>query len=158
MGDFEKLAAASDEHAARSGKTPSVVLDALLPGDAEVCGIRIHAFTLGMLLLLEKIDHPEISGKEASISDSANALYIFAAPLAAKAALARGRDQFEQAAFEFCLEKIPAGALTAFGEAIRDQIKKGMSTVPGKFVPGQEGGDADPLAPSRQQTPGSAGN
>jgi len=72
MDDFAKMSAVCDAHKERAGTTPSVVLDALLPAAPTVCGITIHPFTLGILMLLEKIEHPELTGAEAGIADSAN--------------------------------------------------------------------------------------
>jgi len=85
-----------------------------------------------------------------------NALFIFSDPIAAKSAISQGRDYFEQAAFEFCLEKVPASALLQISEAMRKQIAIGMSTAPGRFSPETE--DADPLAPHQPEIQVSAGN
>jgi hypothetical protein len=156
MDAFDKLSAACDAHKGRAGETPSVVRNALLPDAQTVCGITIHPFTLGILMLLEKIEHPELTGGTAGIADSANALFIFSDPIAAKSAISQGRDYFDQAAFEFCLEKVPASSLPKISEAMREQIALGMSTVPGRFSPETE--DTSPLAPPRPAMPVSAGN
>jgi len=145
-GDFGRLEEVADAARSASGKTPGVVLGALLPDVEMVCGIEIHSFTLGVLMLLEKIDHPELRGGVTGIADSANALFVFAEPKKARESLARGREVFDAEAFDFCLGKVPASALPAVGEAIRRQIERGMSTVPGKFAPEVEGND--PLAVS----------
>jgi hypothetical protein len=156
--DFAALAAASDEHAARvaSGAAPSVVRDTLLGGQSiQIAGLDVHAWTLGIGLLLEAIDHPELTGRLPKISDNTAALYIFCQPETAYAAWQAG--DFEASAFRFALKHVPMHAVDDLMSAVRLQIQRGKKAIPGQHH-GEESEDSDPLAPSRPETPGSAGN
>lgn len=162
--DFATLEAASDAAArqAAAGTAPSIVRETLLGiGSAPEFGdLQVHPWTLGIALLLEEIEHPELTGGTPKLRDNAAAAFIFCEPEAAAAALRDSRAAFDQAAFTFSLEKVPVGALEDLLSAIRAQILRGRRAMPGQYVgePGAEGGDDDPLAPSRPETPGSAGN
>jgi len=85
-------------------------------------GLTIHTFTVGILMLLEEIGHPSLSGNPENLTDTANAVYIFADPAAAKSSLLHGVDCFRNHAFEFCLREVPASALREISDEIRLQI------------------------------------
>jgi hypothetical protein len=162
--DFATLEAASNEAArqASSGAAPSVVRETLLGigAGAEVAGLRVHPWTLGIALLLEQIQHPELTGGKPGMTDNAAAIFIFCEPEAAQAALQASRATFDHAVFQFALERVPVDAIELLKAAIREQIVRGKKAMPGQHIGegGAEGGDEDPLAASRPATPGSAGN
>lgn len=155
---FAALEAASDQHAARvaSGAAPSVVLDTLL-GDQtiHVAGLDVHPWTLGISLMLEAIDHPEMTGRQPTIFDNSAAFFIFCQPEAAWSAWKAGN--FEASVFQFALESVPMHAVEDLRSAVRLQIQRGKRAIPGQHAGGGSEAD-DPLAPSRPETPGSAGS
>lgn len=84
MADLEQIAAAADAAASR---TPSVVLNALVPTAPAAFGLRLRKFSLGAYLALEKLDHPFVraaagSKVEVTSLDVATALFVMVTPSA----------------------------------------------------------------------------
>lgn len=84
MANLEQIAAAAELAASR---TPSVVVNALVPSAPTVFGLRLRKFSLGSYLALEKLNHPFVraaggSKVEVTSHDVATALFVMVTPSA----------------------------------------------------------------------------
>ena len=126
MANLEQIAAAADTAAAR---TPSVVINALVPALPMVFGLRLRKFSLGSYLALEKLDHPFVraaagSKVEVSAHDIATALHVLTTPSA---------DVFEQiangtitTAIMQTADRADMGRIESCASALMAHIERGL--------------------------------
>ncbi len=132
------------------GRTPSRVLKAFYPANITICGYQVSQCGLGILGLLEAIDHPFIAtmlggdARELKIADQQRAFYIFAHPREARGLLALGMDKFDAAAYD-ATANFTVGALAEITTKLALLVREGLSTMPGVDIDGKKGESSDPL-------------
>lgn len=88
---------------------------------ANILDLPLQPLDLGILILLEKIEHPFVSGKDSISlppSEIINALFVFSAPEKALDALLVSRAAFDKEAFKIARAIRPSD-LPALGEKLR---------------------------------------
>src|SRR5262245_41523605 len=118
----------------RAHNTPEEVRAAFLGKRAKAGGLELHPLTLGIIWLLEDLQHPLIDGlkegERLSIKQQAGAAFVFAAPDEARAALAEGRETFEMGAHQVAMKLTPAD-LGEVAAAVVRIFNEGLATIPG---------------------------
>lgn len=135
----------------------------------KLSGITFEPFSLGMLYLLQEINHPFTRVSEpardeqgalildadkkpvlkehpVNALDVSNAVYIFHDPVAARDALAEDRGVFDANAFKLSLT-IPPANIAAIATTLAQLIAQGMETAPG----GGSAGAGNPRGPARSR-------
>jgi hypothetical protein len=140
-----------------AGRTPSRVLKTFYPANITICGYEVSQCGLGILGMLEAIDHPLIAvmlgkeDREVKIADQQRAFYIFAFPRQARGLIAQGMDKFDDAAFE-ATSGMTVAALAEITAKVTQLIRDGLATMPGvdlNAAPEVAGKDLlDTLAPA----------
>lgn len=125
-------------------QTPAPVRKAFLPKVRKVGALTLQPFTLGMLWLLEEIEHPFFaatagaaegaSNDELPVREVARALFIFAHPERAAAALAEEVAVFDAEAKQLAFQ-IPAGQMAEAVRGMVEQLTEGLATLPGAGDP-----------------------
>lgn len=119
---LDRIAAAVEQAGSR---TPSVVLNALLPEPPTVFGMRLRKFSLGSYLALEKLGHPFVvaaAGGRVDVTthDAAAALYVLTTPSA---------DVFAAIAAGTVADEILATADRADMEDLKSSVSLLMSHI-----------------------------
>lgn len=122
----------------RAAQTPEEVRKAFLAGTKTVGPISLQPFSLGILWLLEEIDHPIIKpAAELKAKDVSRAIAIFSDPEGAGEAIkSAGLDALDEFAMPI-VSGISMAWLSEIIAAIVEIITEGLATIPG-------GGKADP--------------
>lgn len=117
----------------RAAQTPEEVRKAFLGTKERIAGIDLEPFTMGVIWLLEEIEHPTFTGTakgNLSIRDIGRALFIYSDSAGARAALAEGIEAFDIGAHEVAKRVLP-GEIAEVAAAIAKRTAEGMATVPG---------------------------
>lgn len=116
--------------------TPSRVIKTFSPSDITISGMKISKCGLGILGLLEEIDHPLIKlamgeeGVKIGVRDIQRAVYIFADPRGAKNASAVGK--LDETAEAWVMEnEVPADAVSKLPQIFVGMIEGNFSMIPG---------------------------
>lgn len=135
--------------------TPDEVRRAFLRDRYEVAGVTLQPLTMGILYLLQEIDHPFVrkpaigaDGKpvphEVTTKDAMRAIYIFHAPSAARDAIEADVLDAEAFALANTISPFDMEAIAAeLGQIFTD----GFSTMPGGGI------DEDPTKAARPARP-----
>jgi hypothetical protein len=120
-----------------AAKNPSKTVRALAPKPLRVCGLVLHEFTAGTLLLLQRIEHPLVTSKDAADMTNTQVMQVlYALTRPSREALAKlneGDDAFEEAVLEMA-DLIPVSQLADVGRAVAkawsSAWETGLATVP----------------------------
>jgi hypothetical protein len=135
-----------------AGGTPEEVRQAFLNSKRALPGVELEPFSIGIMWLLEEIDHPLVrkaiqakdedgkprfaEGKPVyeaqpiGFKDIARALYIFADSEGAHDALERGLTEFDSGAFVLA-KSVPPQTYLAASNLIPQIIQEGLASLPG---------------------------
>lgn len=111
---------------------PKRVVKAFLPDDTCVAGLTLQPFTVGTILLLEKLNHPLVRDdlkREMTNQEVLTLVYVLTHPVpATNALLHQGPSAFDAAVMDFA-STIPVGALRPLGLAIRRHFEAALATA-----------------------------
>lgn len=115
---------------------PKKVIDAFAAAGTKVSGVELREFTLGSMIVLEKIQSPLVAarkdGEKLTLSDLdlMRLVFILSRPSSESYTLLRdGMEEFDAAVMEFSDALSPA-ALPGIGAKIRGLFASAMSTAP----------------------------
>lgn len=129
--------------------TPSTVVDGLLAAPTAIGNVRLQPLTLGLYLLLEKINSPLVKSGEQQMTplDIFRAVYVLGTPLQESLInWQQGPEVFDAAVLGFA-DSIPIGEIDKLGKLIVDHIQQAF--IPAAKTKSSGGsGDVqeDPLA------------
>ena len=118
-------------------RNPSKTVRALAPKPLTVCGLTLREFTAGTLLLLQRIEHPLVTAKDAARMSNEQVMQVlYALTRPSREALAKlneGDDAFDEAVLEMA-DLIPVSRLAEAGRAVAEAWAAawatGLATVP----------------------------
>ena len=145
-------------------KNPRKVVEAFSAAGAEVAGIQLREFTIGTILILEKIGSPLLKaagGKPEPMTDLdlLRVLFIQSHPASESFRLLRsGTDAFDEAVVEFG-DKIPLAKHRLLKAKFEELLSRSVSTSPSPGAEKKSGERAEtPSTTSRPPVAGSAGS
>jgi len=111
---------------------PKRVVRAFMPAKSTAAGLVLLPFTAGMILLLEKIEHPlvdDAEGREMTNEEVLSLLFILTRPVKESNALMnQGPEAFSDAVVEFA-GTICVRDLRPIGKAIKEHFGAAMETA-----------------------------
>ena len=111
---------------------PKRVVKAFLPEPITVGTLKLQPFTVGTVLLLERLDHPLMDDKakaDMTNDEVMTLVYVLTRPVAESNALyQKSPDDFAAAVLDFAAQ-IPLAELRPLGEAIRRHFADAVATV-----------------------------
>lgn len=129
-----------------SDQTPKTVSEGLLAAPLKIEGLQLQPLTLGLYLLLEKMDSPLLSGGMVTAKklDLFRAVFVLAHPLADSLAYwNEGPNVFDAAVLGFA-DRVPIADLEKLGTMIVEHIAKAFAPA---AKTEQGGSEQLPLAP-----------
>ena len=118
-------------------RNPRKAVSALLPETIRVAGVTLCPFTVGRLLVLQRLGHPlaaDTTSAAMTNEETMQLLFVLSRPAEeAKRLLDDGDDVFSTAVIAFA-DTIPVTDLVAVGKAVAAQWEKtwetGLKTIP----------------------------
>jgi hypothetical protein len=116
-------------------KTPKKVMEAFSASGASVAGIELREFTIGTMLVLEKIDSPLMTGKPEKPREQTNletlrlVFVLSHSPTECFRLLRNGLDAFDEAVATFA-DGITPTTMEGLGQRVRELFAKAMTTAP----------------------------
>lgn len=119
----------------RAEMTPDEVRAAFLQKRVRAAGIDLHPLSLGIVWLLDDLQHPllgELSEHtKFSMTDQLRATYIFAFPDKARTAYVEGSAEGLDAGAHTLAMRLTPGDLNEIAAAIIKIVIEGLATIPG---------------------------
>lgn len=113
---------------------PKRVVKAFLPSEPAPAGLKLQPFTVGTVLLLEKLEHPLVDDavkRDMSNQETLTLVYVLTHPVPeTNALLNQGPEALDAAVMEFA-GRIPVSELRPLGQAIRRHFEAALATAGG---------------------------